>query len=510
MLMPIVGVHASHEQFAPSALLRYVRLSEAAGFRSAMCSDHFHPWSERQGQSGFSWAWLGAALQATGMSFGVVCAPGQRYHPAIIAQASATLAEMFPGRFWLALGSGVAVNERITGNTWPPKLTRNARLRESVDVIRRLWRGETVDHEGLVRVRSARLYTRPALPPPVMGAALSPDTAQWMGEWADGLITAGASREALRAVVEAFQRGGGRGKRLVLQAAISYAPRDDEALAAAFDQWRHAVLDPVQLADLETPEAFDAATRTADPQQLRDRLHISADVGEHISWLKDALALGFDEIYLHHVGRELARFIDVFGRLVVPALDRGGRGAPPAGSAPAVDVDEAAASEQAMPRPMLRKQIGAEESGPTQHGEEKDIAVLARVLVTSEDPSHPIELAFDSQRGMGASRWVAGRPGDQTILLIFDRPQSIRKVRLEIEETDVSRTQELALSVSDDAGATYRHIVRQEYNFNPPGTVIEREEWAVTADGVTHLRLMIKPDKAGTPCRATLTSFAVE
>jgi coenzyme F420-dependent glucose-6-phosphate dehydrogenase len=122
------GFHCSHEQHAPSALLRHARLAATAGFGAAMCSDHFHPWSERQGQSGFAWSWLGAALASTPLSFGTVCAPGQRYHPAVVAQAAATLAEMFPRRFWLAVGSGEALNESITGEPYPPKPQRNERL----------------------------------------------------------------------------------------------------------------------------------------------------------------------------------------------------------------------------------------------------------------------------------------------------------------------------------------------------------------------------------------------
>src|SRR4051812_39255083 len=111
----VIGWHCSHEQHPPSALLAHIRLAADAGFAAAMCSDHFHPWSERQGHSGFAWSWLGAALAHTALSFGTVCAPGQRYHPAVIAQAAATLAEMFPQRVWLAIGSGEALNEAVTG-----------------------------------------------------------------------------------------------------------------------------------------------------------------------------------------------------------------------------------------------------------------------------------------------------------------------------------------------------------------------------------------------------------
>src|SRR3954471_6191677 len=132
--MSVFGLHCSHEQIHPSALIAAVQRAEEAGFDAAMSSDHFSPWSERQGQSAFAWSWLGAALQATDLSFGVVNAPGQRYHPAIIAQAIATLGAMFPGRVWAALGSGEYSNEHITGGPWPRKEVRNARLLESVEV----------------------------------------------------------------------------------------------------------------------------------------------------------------------------------------------------------------------------------------------------------------------------------------------------------------------------------------------------------------------------------------
>src|SRR4029453_6880467 len=138
--MTIFGYHASHEQLPPSALLANVRLAEQAGFQAAMCSDHFAPWSRTQGHSGFAWSWLGAAMQATGLPFGGAIAP----------RAAATLAELFPERFWVALGSGEALNEHITGTGWPDKQARNDRLLECVEVIRALFAGETVSPRGLV------------------------------------------------------------------------------------------------------------------------------------------------------------------------------------------------------------------------------------------------------------------------------------------------------------------------------------------------------------------------
>ena len=164
--MAAIGFHASHEQASPSELLHAVRAAEAAGFACAMCSDHFSPWSERQGESGFAWSWLGAALQATSLPFGVVNAPGQRYHPAVIAQAAATLCELFPGRFWLALGTGEFSNEHITGEPWPDKRTRNARLAECVAVMRALLR-----RGGRRPRRAGARRPRPALDPAAGPAA---------------------------------------------------------------------------------------------------------------------------------------------------------------------------------------------------------------------------------------------------------------------------------------------------------------------------------------------------
>jgi hypothetical protein len=139
----------------------------------------------------------------------------------------------------------------------------------------------------------------------------------------------------------------------------------------------------------------------------------------------------------------------------------------------------------------------------------KEIAAIATVWVTSEAADAPIDQAFDQSRGPGASRWVAALPGEQQLILAFDTPQTIRTISLEVEEPEVSRTQVLHVSVSCDGGQTYQELRRQEYTFSPPGTTFEREEWAVTIDGVTHLQLVITPDKGGHPCRATLTSLVV-
>ncbi len=318
--MPLIGFHASHEQIDPASLLRAVSAAEAAGFDAAMCSDHFSPWSERQGQSGFAWSWLGAALQATSLPMGVVNAPGQRYHPAIIAQAAATLCQMFPGRFWVALGSGEASNEHMTGDRWPPKDTRNARLRECIDVMRALFAGETVSHEGLIRVDRAKLWTLPEEPPKLIGAAVSVETAGRVGEWADGLITVNQSREHLRRMIDAFRTSGGAGKPVYLQVHLSYAREEKTALAIAYDQWRSNVFAPPVCWDMELPAHFDEASRFVREEDMRDAVLISSDPARFVDWLSEFAALGFDGLYLHHVGREQQEFVETFGERVLPAL----------------------------------------------------------------------------------------------------------------------------------------------------------------------------------------------
>jgi probable non-F420 flavinoid oxidoreductase len=317
--MTLYGFHASHEQIHPSRLLAAVVRAESAGFAAAMSSDHFSPWSERQGQSAFAWSWLGAALEATDLPFGVVNAPGQRYHPAIIAQAIGTLGAMYPGRFWAALGSGEASNEHITGAGWPAKPVREARLRECVDVIRALLAGEEVSHDGLVTVDRARLWTRPDQPVPLIGAAVSVPTARWCASWADGLITVSASPAHLREMISAYRDAGGRGP-LTLQVHLSYAATDATAYDIAYDQWRSNVFAPPVCWDLELTHHFDEVSRDVPRERLEAVVNISSDPARHAEWLNGYADLGFDRIMLHHVGQEQDEFIDVFGAKVLPQL----------------------------------------------------------------------------------------------------------------------------------------------------------------------------------------------
>jgi probable non-F420 flavinoid oxidoreductase len=318
--MPLIGIHCSHEQIPPRDLLAAVRHAEQAGFQAAMSSDHFSPWSERQGESGFAWSFLGAALATTSLPFGVVNAPGERYHPAIVAQAAASLCQMFPGRLWVALGTGEASNEHITGAHWPSKAERNARLLECVEVMRALFAGEVVDHKGLIRVDRAKLWTLPPVPPPLIGPAVSEETAAWVGGWADGLVTVNQPRDKLERMIAAFRENGGEGKRLAVQVHLAWAEDEATALEIAHDQWRTNVFAPPLCWDLVTVEQFDLAAAHVRPEDVKQAVVVSSEVERHLEVLRELAQLGFEEIHLHHVGQDLDPFIDAFGEHVLPAL----------------------------------------------------------------------------------------------------------------------------------------------------------------------------------------------
>lgn len=315
--MTVIGFHCSHEQLPPSALLSAVQHAETAGFEAAMCSDHLAPWSRTQGHSGYAWSWLAAALATTSLRFGVVSAPGQRYHPAIAAQKIATLGEMFPGRFWAALGSGEAMNEHVTGDPWPDKPTRERRLVESVDVMRRLLAGEEVSHRGEVVVHRARVWSLPAEPPALLAAAVTPESAERHAAWAEGLITVASEPAQLAEIVRRYRDAGGRGP-VCGQMHLAWAPTESAAVAVAKEQWQSNLVPAPEAWDLEQPEDFEQRTAGATEEQLRAAVFISSDLGRHCGRIEELLAAGVDELYLHEVGTDLHRFVDTFGERVLP------------------------------------------------------------------------------------------------------------------------------------------------------------------------------------------------
>ncbi len=322
--MTQITYHASQEQFAPSDLLGLVQRAEQAGFDGAFTSDHAHPWSETQGQSGFAWSWLGAAMaRTTRLTFGAISVPGGwRYNPAILAQAVGTLGQMFPGRLpWIALGSGQFLNEHITGEVWPDKASRNARLQEGAAIMRALLVGETVTHHGAITVADAKVWSRPSEPTRLMGAATTPETARWLGGWADGMLTVSPDLDKLERVIDAFREGGGAGKPVHLKVDICWAATEQEARQEAHHQWRFNALGGGVNWDIRTPADFDCATRFIRPDDMDRIVYLASDPAALADWLGTRAALGLASINIHNVGRNQAAFLDVAGEQLLPALN---------------------------------------------------------------------------------------------------------------------------------------------------------------------------------------------
>jgi G6PDH family F420-dependent oxidoreductase len=325
--MTSIGYAAALEQFHPTEMLHYCQLAEQHGFRGVMAADHFQPWVPQQGQNAFVYAWMGALGATTSHTFGpgVTC-PSFRYHPSVIAQAAATLEAMFPGRFWLGLGSGEALNEHVTGQVWPEPLVRMELLIESTEIIQRLLSGKKVRYRGKhLHMERVQLYTLPDTPPPIYIAATGTQTVKFAGRTCDGLITPAASPEKLAGILDNFAQGArdaGRDPaslRRLLQVHLSWADTYEEALDNAMTEWPNGGMSfPKQ--DIRSPEDFAAMAKLLRPEHFQGRVLISPDLDEHRAHLQTFLDLGFDEIHIHNVGRNQEAFIKAFGEKVIPAL----------------------------------------------------------------------------------------------------------------------------------------------------------------------------------------------
>ena len=325
--MGSIGYAASFEQFHPNDMLEWCKLAERNGFSVVTASDHFHPWVPSQGHSAFVWSWLGALGATTGLRFGTgVTPPGYRYHPAVLAQAAATLEAMYPGRFFLGLGAGEALNEHIIGEYWPEAPTRLERLVESIEIIERLFSGKVVKHQGThFRVESARLYTLPEAPPPIYVATSGPIMAGRTGRLTDGIITVGAADEKVRMLMDRFDKGArDAGKdpstmAKILQVKVSYAATDQDAIDMAVRDWPNGGMN-FPKADIRTPEDFEAMAKLVRPENFKNRVLTTADVSLHTAYLQHWIDLGFQEIHIHNVNREQESFIKAYGEQVIPNL----------------------------------------------------------------------------------------------------------------------------------------------------------------------------------------------
>ncbi|RYY02323.1 MAG: LLM class flavin-dependent oxidoreductase [Gammaproteobacteria bacterium] len=251
----------------------------------------------------YAFSWLDSAMEATSFPFSVITAPGQRYHPAIVAQALGTLLRMYPERLAISLGSGEALNERITGESWPEKPIRNKRLRECAGVIKRLLAGEEVSSAGLVKINRAKLYTRPAVTPPIMCAALTQNTAAWAGTWADGLLTSYKTLEELESIVSAFRESGGGDKPIHVKLTFSYARDENFAKSEAHDQWRFHCIEDSRLSEIDSVIGFDRASEDITMKQVLSSMPVSNATSYFVSLIHDINQIGVNRIILHNVGR---------------------------------------------------------------------------------------------------------------------------------------------------------------------------------------------------------------
>jgi coenzyme F420-dependent glucose-6-phosphate dehydrogenase len=318
----------AHEQFPPSALLSQAVAAERAGFDGIGCSDHLQPWWE-PGESGHAWIWLGAAGNATErVELGTgVTPPGPRYHPVLIAQAWATLEEMFPGRPYLAIGSGEALNESPLGEEWPSPGAQIERMEEALEIIRALLDGERVSSEGRhFATDRAFLHTRPERRPPIYVSAFGPQAAAVAGRQGDGLWTLADPKRAPR-IIDAYrgaaEDAGREPGEIVLQAAFSWAEDDDAALEAA-RVWKGTQPKEFYTEDWHDPaEMYARAEEQVSDEDLREALIISSDPGEHAERIREVEKLGATTVALmNNSAADPLRAVEVYGHEVLPQLSR--------------------------------------------------------------------------------------------------------------------------------------------------------------------------------------------
>jgi coenzyme F420-dependent glucose-6-phosphate dehydrogenase len=324
-----IGYAAALEQFGPREIVELCEVAEQHGFVGTMAADHFQPWVPQQGQASYVWNVLSALGQRTtgDLGPGVTC-PSFRHHPAIVAQAAATLEVMYPGRTWLGLGSGEALNEQVFGGYWPEAPERIRMMFEAVEVIQKLFSGKDVKHAGeFFKLHTTRLWTMPEPPPPILIATAGPITARRTGARCDGIITPGATSEKVAGVLAKFDEGArSEGKDpdtmpKLLQLHLSWAPDDEDAYTNAITEWPNGGMKFAKQ-DVRSPHDFAQMASLVRREDFEGRMVISSDPDQHRAEIQRFLDLGITEVYLHNVGRNQTEWLEVFGRDVLPKLHR--------------------------------------------------------------------------------------------------------------------------------------------------------------------------------------------
>ncbi len=324
-----LGWKAGTEQYGPTELVELAIAAEEAGFDTISASDHFHPWAEK-GQAAFVWSVLGAMAARTSrvaLGTGVTC-PILRYHPAVIAQAAATLSALAPKRFFLGVGTGEALNEYSATGLWPSYNARRAQLAEAIELMRALWSGEKVTHAGeFYATQQAKLYTLPEGPIPIYISTMVPESAHFAGEHGDGLVTTGGEepenyKEIFKnyaAGAKAAGRSAARAPRMI-ELAVAYTDDEDAAIEARKAYWAGTYAPAMFTEKLYTPEMSEKNGKVVGADIVRQSSCISPDPGEHVKYAQKYIDLGFDHIVFHSAGPDQRGFIEAYGRDVLPKL----------------------------------------------------------------------------------------------------------------------------------------------------------------------------------------------
>jgi coenzyme F420-dependent glucose-6-phosphate dehydrogenase len=314
-----LGYALSSEEHSPNQLVDNAKRAEEVGFTFSLISDHYHPWVDAQGHSAFVWAVLGGIARETErlrIGTGVTC-PMIRTHPAIIAQAAATTACMFEGRFFLGVGSGENLNEHILGDHWPAPDERLEMLEESVEVMRLLWQGGYQTHRGKhYTVENARIYDVPDDGVEVYVAASAPLAAELAGRIGDGFIGVTPEEE----LIEKFEGAGGKGKPLVAQVTVCYADTEDEAKKMLKEIWPNAGVKGDLSQELPLPKHFEQAAEMVTEDELAEMIPCGPDPEKHLDQLRKYADAGYTHLYVHQISRDQEPFFRFYEREIFPKL----------------------------------------------------------------------------------------------------------------------------------------------------------------------------------------------
>ena len=335
-----LGWKAGTEQYGPNELLDLAIAAEAAGFDSIDASDHFHPWAEK-GEASFVWSVLGAIAARTSritLGTGVTC-PILRYHPAVIAQAAATVAALAPKRFFLGVGTGEALNEYSATGLWPSYKERREQLAEAIELMRALWTGEKVTHKGNhYETHEAKLYTLPDQPIPLYISSLAPASARFAGEYGDGLITAGGEepdtyKEMLRNYAAGAKQAGRNASSAprMIELAVAYTDDEDAAIEARKEYWAGTFVPAMFTEKIYTPRMSEQNGKIVGADTIREAGCFSANPDEHVKHARKYIEMGFDHLIFHSAGPDQQAFIEGYGRDVLPRLRTRSKGSSKAG-----------------------------------------------------------------------------------------------------------------------------------------------------------------------------------